>query len=103
MEYIAPSNLKSDPWAGGMAHATTRPQQIKLAAMAGAAFAARDRFKLPETFLVQRGTEPKIGDNGMPGFVMILCPVIGARKDRTKLRVIAPNGSDQWVPWNGKK
>lgn len=44
-------------------------------------------------------TEPRPGDNFMPGYQKILCPVIGARKDRTKLLVIAPDGTDQWVAW----
>lgn len=96
-EFIAPS--KHNPWAGGVANGFTAAQNIKSDVMLAATEAARERLGFPESTLVRITLEPKIGDNGMPRQASILCPVIGARKDKTKLRVIAPDGSDQWVAW----
>lgn len=95
--HISPS--AHSPWEGGTREGYTQAQERKATAMAGKIAVLRVRGDIPATFLVQLPTEPKPGDNMMPGFRMILCPVIGARRDRTKLLVIAPDGSDQWVAW----
>jgi hypothetical protein len=96
-ETITPSKVPG-PWEGGNEFAFTVAQRRKYDAMK---HTVRRSADLPAEYLVSQIGEPRVGDNHMPRHIRILCPVIGARKDRTKLLVIAPNGTDQWVKWNG--
>ena len=55
-------------------------------------------YDLPSEYTIARWRDPRAGEP-LPVEIRVTCPVIGCRKDRTKLRVIAPNGLDLWTDW----
>lgn len=100
MRRITPS--QHNPWAEYHVGKLSPKQERKAAAMAGRMAAVRSKFDLPETYVVRLPLELRSFHEAQQ-YADILCPVIGARRDRTRLLVIAPDGSDQWVDWKGGK
>lgn len=96
MRRIAPS--QHNPWTGYVVGAMSDAQRRKATAMAAKIARNRHRDNLPETYVVRLELE-QTRVEALPAFAHITCPVIAARKDRTRLLVIAPDGSDQWVDW----
>jgi hypothetical protein len=56
------------------------------------------RWGLPDVYLHRRRIEPERYEQ--PVYTRyILCPVLGSSHDKRQLRVIAPNGMQEWLPW----
>lgn len=100
MRRITPS--QHNPWAEYHVGKFSPAQERKAAAMAGKIAMNRRRFDLPETYVVRLPLEQR-SFHEEQRYAEIQCPVITARKDRTRLLVIAPDGSDQWVDWKVSK
>lgn len=96
LPHIAPSDHNS--WAGYVEGGMNDVQRRKAGAMAEKIVRNRHRFNLPVTYTVRLPLEQRSLAE-IVRFAAIVCPVITARKDRTRLLVIAPDGSDQWVDW----
>ncbi|MDC7810532.1 hypothetical protein [Sphingomonas koreensis] len=100
MRQITPS--KHNPWAEYHVGKFSPAQERKAAAMAHQLASNRRRFDLPETYVVRLPLELR-SLHEAPQFADILCPVITASRSRTRILVIAPDGSDQWVDWKVAK
>ena len=93
---VTPS--RHHPFEGFVPGGLTKAQQVKASAMREKIERNRRQQDLPQTYTVRIQYEPQ-HLNEPVRFALILCPVIAARKDRTRILVIAPDGSDQWVDW----
>lgn len=96
MPRITPSY--HNPWDGYVEGGMNDLQRRKAGAMAAKIVRNRHRDDLPVNFTVKMPLEQRNAAD-LPRFASIVCPVITARRDRTRLLVIAPDGSDQWVDW----
>lgn len=97
MQRVTPSH--HNPFATYVEGGINDVQRRKAAAMSGKIAANRRRNPdQPETFTVRLPLEQTSIEQPVR-FASIVCPVITVRKDRTRLMVIAPDGSDQWVDW----
>lgn len=97
MQRVIPSH--HNPFETYVEGGTNETQLRKAAAMRGKILANRRRNPdQPETYTVRLPLEQRLLTEPVR-FASIVCPVITVRKDRTRLLVIAPDGSDQWVDW----
>lgn len=96
MRHIAPSS--HNPWEAFVEGGMNDLQRRKAGAMAAKIVRNRHRDALPVNYTVKLPLEQTSVEQ-LPRLASIVCPVIAARKDRTRLLVIAPDGSDQWVDW----
>ena len=95
---VTPS--KHNPFFGAVLPDTgmTLIQERKAEAMRGKLSANQHRYDLPETYKV-RTVKPNQPAYAAVDFDYWVCPVVSVTKDRTSLRVIAPDGSEAWVAW----
>lgn len=97
MDKVTPS--KSNPFALGEEGEPNARQKAKAKTMIATIMSNRSRYGLPENFGVLCPLEPRAADNWMPRSIRVQCPVIQSTRDRKRLLVIAPDGTDVWVNW----
>lgn len=97
MRRIAPSH--HNPFEAYVEGDLNMTQRLKAAAMAAKIASNRRRNPhQPETYVVRLELEQRVLTDPVR-FASIPCPVITISKDRRRILVIAPDGSDQWVDW----
>lgn len=103
MPRISPSKQEPSYWTGTRfpGDRYTREQEARLKLVADKAAQAQKRYGLPESYQVKKFTETKRNFD-IPDVLMLDCPVLSCTKDRTRLKVIAPNGMETWVDWKQK-
>ena len=97
MYRITPSNI--DPFVGRVPGPLTEAQRRKAATMKKQIERNRIRMRLPESYDVVRTTSPVNPMVELPQRFVFACPVIACTPDRSRILVIAPDGSDYWTAW----
>jgi hypothetical protein len=87
------------PWMGGRPDGFTDAQHAKIRACGEALARARARNNLPANYRARLPLAARAGDGGERRYTDILCPVVTASRDRARICVIAPDGSNQWINW----
>lgn len=96
MYKITPSNI--DPFVGHIPGRVTDAQTAKARVMKKQIERNRVRMQLPVSYDVVRWSSPETL-MGIPEKLVFPCPVIACTPDRSRILVIAPDGSDYWTAW----
>ncbi len=96
MYRITPSNI--DPFVGHLPGQVTEAQRLKAESMRSKIERNRRRYDLPQSYDVVRWTSPQTLME-IPQKLLFPCPVIACTPDRSRILVIAPDGSDYWTAW----
>lgn len=97
---VTPS--KHNPFFGAVLpdSGLTRAQERKAEAMRAKLRRNQASYGLPEFYTVRLPKPVRPGHAHEPvDFDYWKCPVISASKDRTRICVIAPDGTDAWINW----
>jgi len=97
---VTPSKI--DYWRGTRVEgrALTRQQEARANAQKAKIEANRARYQLPATYGVRLQSDRIARSVADLAGSVVLCPVLSCTKDRKRICVIAPNGSDVWVNWS---
>ncbi len=97
MERITPSK-QANPWAHGNPDGLTQAQERAVRALPAYQDDRRRRAGMPPFYPVTRLLEQRPGE-WMGRSITFQCPTVVASRERTRICVIAPDGSQQWVDW----
>lgn len=94
--HVSPS--RHSPWAGGSENELTDAQLAAIRTRGATLTAGRRRTGVGiVNYWITVPLQGRLGD--VPRSARIKCVTIAASRDRKRLLVIAPDGTEQWVDW----